>query len=335
MSFRIFNSVDLVVIVNTTTFDVEKFEKRGIWYSFNNLVAPILYSIYQRDPERPLVLDQPHTSFLDKNSVGFADDTALQTHLDGLFTVTKNWNIEVGLGNIPGKSFNRAIGRNPAVGTAFEDIWDSGGILDYPTSGEAWEVVSSSANDSSAGTGMRTLRVFYMDDSYVSQVETLTLNGTTPVSFVATDAFRHVLSEGLTWGSTEENEGNITIRRISDEAVRGQINLDSSVAGDVNGLNGTQDGHFTVPSGKTAQLSLLLTNATKDHDVTIRLYVRAFGIDEFRMAGEMGNYQNTFEERLDFVPIVFPEKTDIKMMARSNNTDVVVNTQMHFTISDN
>jgi len=82
MSFRIFNSVDLVVIIDTKTFDVEKHPFDTVWYNFNNLAAPILYSIYKKDAERPFLLDQPFTEFQDKNGNGFDNDVILQAYLD-------------------------------------------------------------------------------------------------------------------------------------------------------------------------------------------------------------------------------------------------------------
>lgn len=82
MAYRIYNSVDMVVILNDVTWDVEKFEKGGMFYTYNNLEAPIIYTILQRNPERPLVLHQPYTEFKDKDGNGFDNDSALQLYLD-------------------------------------------------------------------------------------------------------------------------------------------------------------------------------------------------------------------------------------------------------------
>jgi len=82
MSYRIYSSVDMVVILNDDTWDVEKFEKGGMWYSYSSISAPILYSIYQRSPERQLILDKPYTSFKKKTGEGFDNDLEFQAHLD-------------------------------------------------------------------------------------------------------------------------------------------------------------------------------------------------------------------------------------------------------------
>jgi len=107
MSFRVFNSIDMVVILNDNNWDVEKFEKGGMWYAFNNLEAPILYSIYQRSPERPLILDQPFTAFKDKKGNGFDNDIALQEHLDEVLAAKE---LEVKLETIP-------LGKNNLLAT--------------------------------------------------------------------------------------------------------------------------------------------------------------------------------------------------------------------------
>lgn len=48
-------------------------------------------------------------------------------------------------------------------------------------------VVSTSANDAAAGTGARTVVIEYLNGSLDLSMEVLTLNGTTPVTTVATD----------------------------------------------------------------------------------------------------------------------------------------------------
>jgi hypothetical protein len=82
MSYRIYNSKGLFVVVDTVTWEVYKKETTSLWYNYNSIKAPIVYSIYQRDPERPLVLDQSYTEFTTEDGTTFADDAALQNYLD-------------------------------------------------------------------------------------------------------------------------------------------------------------------------------------------------------------------------------------------------------------
>ena len=48
-------------------------------------------------------------------------------------------------------------------------------------------VKSSSANDTSAGSGAKAVRIVYLDSNYVKKSEIITMNGTTAVPTVATD----------------------------------------------------------------------------------------------------------------------------------------------------
>lgn len=62
----------------------------------------------------------------------------------------------------------------------------SNAAVTTPT-GEGARVISTSVQDSSAGTGIQKALIKYFDTSYSSQQEIVTLNGTTPVLTSATD----------------------------------------------------------------------------------------------------------------------------------------------------
>lgn len=68
-----------------------------------------------------------------------------------------------------------------------EDVWE-GTASTIPTpadAGEQMTLVSTSASDTSAGTGIRTVLIDYLDSSGNSQLETVTMNGITGVDTVA------------------------------------------------------------------------------------------------------------------------------------------------------
>lgn len=86
------------------------------------------------------------------------------------------------------------------------------------------EVVSSSTQDASAGTGTRTLRVTYYRGTGVGPyTEDVTMNGTSAVAI--TDAAARFVEkmETLTIGSNGINVGTITIRRSAAGATVGTI----------------------------------------------------------------------------------------------------------------
>ena len=334
----------------------------------------------------------------------------------GLLTFDSVSPLEIAKGNVAGHSHVSVIGRNPAVGTVFEDVWDGGiistlaydaqsanftaglvltggtsgataiividddagttGILTIrkitgtfqndetitdsgsgsatsngtitnllsqtlPTAGETWEIICESTDDDSTGTGARTVLITYLDSNHVQQTETVSLDGHTAVAMVAINAFRFISAAVLTWGSGtnglygKTNTGSIVIRDSSSNNIRGVITYDDAKPGDEHGFNNTQNGSYTVPAGKTAFITLIVTNVTKNHDVTLRSLARLDGVDGFSTLGEMGNYQNSFIESLVSSPAKVVEKTDFKFIARSNNTSVSVITQITITLIDN
>jgi len=238
-------------------------------------------------------------------------------------TPTNFWN-EVAQGNVPGHTAVRGFGRNPKVGTVFEDIWDHGGTLEYPTANEQWYIVSTSANDTAAGSGAQRVTIRYLDENYAEQTVTVELNGTTNVLFPAADQFRPIDVQVDRWGATGENEGNIFIRQQTTDKLRCGIYYDDSVAGDENGLNSAQDFHYTCPAGKTAWLWRLVISTSKNHDIVIRGRKRLFGEGGFQTLGEYTDYQSTFPIDFEKTPIKLEEKSDFKITARSNNAEVPV-----------
>lgn len=128
-----------------------------------------------------------------------------------------------------------------------EDIWE-GPTPDRPLPADAgvmMEVVSTSASDTAAGTGARTVDVVYLDANGTEQETTLTMNGTTAVQFAT--AIRRVLFMYVrTVGSNTVAVGDISLRAQSGGAVYERI----SASG-----NRSTSCHYTVPAGKKLTIS--------------------------------------------------------------------------------
>ena len=74
------------------------------------------------------------------------------------------------------------FGNNAAVANVTETIWQQGGLYSYLSAASVLKVSSSSANDTSAGTGARTVELFGLDGDYNEINEVVTLNGQTAVN---------------------------------------------------------------------------------------------------------------------------------------------------------
>lgn len=77
-----------------------------------------------------------------------------------------------------------ALGHNGAVGTSLVEIWSQATSYSFPSSASTMKVSSDNANDTSAGTGARTVEIVGLDANWNEVNETITLNGTTAVNTV-------------------------------------------------------------------------------------------------------------------------------------------------------
>lgn len=117
------------------------------------------------------------------------------------------------------------------------------------TSNGQRSIASSSANDTAAGTGARTLQITYLDSTGAGPfVEVLTLNGTARVNTVATNIrfVEHI--QILTAGSAGVNAGIITLYTVptSGGTAIGTIAV---------GNNQTFWAHHYIPASKTCNIT--------------------------------------------------------------------------------
>ena len=90
MAFKVYKEGDLISVLNTDTWKITKRNYENVWYSYNQMDAPILYSLYQKEYEHPLFLNQPYTNFLDEDGNTFADDVSFQSYLGNILSNGSN-----------------------------------------------------------------------------------------------------------------------------------------------------------------------------------------------------------------------------------------------------
>lgn len=115
-----------------------------------------------------------------------------------------------------------------------------------PTTNSAMTIVSSSANDTSAGTGARTITVTFLDQTGAGPFTTIfTMNGVTPVTAgVSNICFVEKIAV-TTVGSTLSNVGTITLKTGGGTTVGTIVAIG----------NQTFWAHHYVPTGKTCYIS--------------------------------------------------------------------------------
>jgi len=152
-------------------------------------------------------------------------------------------------------------------------------------------IASSSANDTSAGTGAKTLTITYYDQTGAGPFnETLTLNGTTGVNTVNTNICFIEMIQVVTAGSTGSNVGIITLYSAVAKggvavctigATDNQLYLTHHYValGKTCHVSGLSCGHngTTVGSGALFTLSKININQADAVDIQISDFVRLYG----------------------------------------------------------
>lgn len=174
--------------------------------------------------------------------------------------LSNSYYADVARGRIFGASVVHKFGRNSDVGTAFEDIWETGGVYSWPTSASTLEAISTDANDTAAGTGARTVTIEGLDADFNEISETITMNGVSASSATALSFLRvnraYVVQSGAYSSTTSgSNIGNITIRVSGAGATQATIQVDA-----LAGKGQTEIARYTVPAGKVAFVKSVFIN---------------------------------------------------------------------------
>lgn len=175
-----------------------------------------------------------------------------------LENVSKDFYLEVAKDGVNGHALKQVFGHCEAVSTTEVTLWPvpTPALYVWPSAAANMTLSSSSANDTSAGTGAQTVQVIYLDSSYVEQTsDTMNMNGQTGVTIqkdaADVDILRIQEIKVLTAGSSEENEGVIYV---------GTGTVTAGVPANIYGVielhhNISLHGFYTIPAGKTAYSS--------------------------------------------------------------------------------
>lgn len=212
--------------------------------------------------------------------------------------------LQVARGQIQGHQGIIIFGYNPDVDTSEESIWPDGGTIPHPTAASVLKISSSDANDTSAGTGARTVLVSGLDGDYNTVTETVTLNGQTAVN--TTNSFLYVNAfYVLTAGSGGQNAGVIYAGTGTVTAGVPAVIYDLIAAG----YNNRTTAHYCVPAGYTGYMvSGLVTAGQASGSTSVTAYLKQHGPDGILRVGAVTTLNNGSVE-YHFDPCyVIPEK---------------------------
>ena len=228
--------------------------------------------------------------------------------------------LQVSRGQIQGHRNVTVFGFNPDVDQTQVSVWPLPSLIPFPASALQMKVSSTSANDTAAGTGARTVIVQGLDADYNEVTEIVTLNGQTAVTMTAS-LLRVNYAYVATAGSGNSAAGNIyigtgTVTAGVPATIYDIIKLD---------YNTTTTGSYTIPAGHTGYVSQGLFSSGQPSGSTQvegRLLLR--GTNNIRMTEALTTLNNGVANYMFEYPLAVPEKTTIEATAigSANNNSV-------------
>jgi hypothetical protein len=227
--------------------------------------------------------------------------------------------LQVSRGQISWHRNVTVFGYNPDVDTSRVTVWPYTGIIPVPAAALQLSVSSSSANDTAAGTGARTVYLEGLDGNHNTVSEIVTLNGQTAVTTV--NSYLHINNAYVaTAGSGLSAAGDIyfgtgTVTLGVPATVYDLIKFD---------YNQRITGSYTVPAGYTAYVSQGLFSAGQpggSAQVSGRLMT--IGVDGIRRTAAITTVNNGVANYTFEYPLRVPEKTTLEATAQgsSNNNE--------------
>lgn len=232
------------------------------------------------------------------------------------WSITQNgrfepWELQVSRGQISWHQSVVIFGYNSDVDTSVETVWPHGGILTFPAAALQLSVSSSSADDTSSGTGARTVYLEGLDANHNVISETVTLSGQTAVT--TTKSYLHINNCYVaSAGSGDSAAGTIyfgtgVVTAGVPATVYDVIQFD---------YNARITGSYTIPAGYTGYVSQGLFSSGQSSGtgpVTGRLMTR--GTNDIRLTAAVTTVNNSTADYVFEYPLAVPEKTTLEAQA--------------------
>lgn len=258
--------------------------------------------------------------------------------------VNKDFFFEVSQGLVPGYSAVVKFGENLDVDTTEEDLWSPGGTLTYLTAADNFRIAAGgNAADDAAGTGAQEVIFVFLDDNYNETTQTIATAGASASASTTLTGLRFVRAYCGACGSSESNVGDITIEAVSAGTTQGLI---PALSGQ------TQQLHYPVPAGKTAyvvgnRFSVIKSggggpgggNAGIQVKGWVRLYDETSN-NNYQSWRKVSNINiieaggNPFSDK-EFLSGPIPEKSDIKITAISDTSNMQIDGRFYIILKDN
>lgn len=221
------------------------------------------------------------------------------------------FNLQVSRGQITMHTPIIIFGYNPDVDTSEESVWPDGGTVPHPTVASVLKVSSSDANDTSAGTGARTVFIKGLDGDYNEVSETVTLNGQTAVN--TTNSYLYVNHFYVaTVGSGGSNAGNINAGTGVVTAGVPAVLYDIIAIG----YNNRTTAHYCVPAGYTGYMMQgQFSSGQASGSTSVTGFLKQHGTDNILRVGAVATVNNGTADFTFELPYIIPEKNCVGAIA--------------------
>jgi len=226
---------------------------------------------------------------------------------------------QAAIGDKPGMTLVRLVGYNPGITTSAELLWGESAAYTLPTAAlSSPYCASSSTNDTSAGTGLRTMVVSGVKSDWSTFSETVTLNGQTSVNLATTNVYMINSMVGASAGSTTANAGTVRCGTGTNTAGVPAVIHSHIVAGQ----SISETFRYAVPSGyKLICEKFTLGSYGVTAAQTVAFFANQYNdpINAYYLKSETFGYLNQAGESSSFNDriVMIPEKTVFAMTALS------------------
>ena len=238
---------------------------------------------------------------------------------------SSDYNLDVLRGLIAGHSMVLIEGHDEALTTTRTTVTPTATTTNIDQSGldttpATVDVASTSANDTSAGSGVRTVTLSGLDSSGVAQSEIITLNGQTEVT--SANTYSAVLGlRSVTWGATTWNEGTLW---AGNGTFTSGVPATKYFAMGIRQNKGLT-AYYVVPAGKTLYVrDATLMISTTNKDVDFFLEQSSNGINWFTEI-VFGVEPGDFQDEIRALPgIIAGQHIRIEAKSSASGTDATV-----------
>lgn len=240
---------------------------------------------------------------------------------------TWDFNLRVAAKRVEGISSHTFYGNNPDIDGVLEDVWGTGGVLQFLSSSETMDIVSTSTDDDGnpEGTGAHRIAIRGLDDNYTPISEIVTLDGTSVV--VTTQSyFRVNRMIILSAGSNDTNVGDISATATTAGTIQAEIKADNGV---------TTKSQLTVPENKRFFITSLSLGTQNNDEVQINIQSRIES-GPWIVIYRTNIVSNSYKEQFIYPPSI-PSKADLRIQGINlgMGSGVAVSSFMQFLLVDN